>query len=192
LWSLSASGEPLTNLFHTGVDGSGGLVSNGLADAHYSLIVSPDISYPGPTAYVVDPAPPWVVNGPLSKWLAPSPDGGSAFRAFGDYTYRTQFDLTGYDACTCVVTGKWASDDETYDVLINGLSTSNTLSSPSTFDVLHPLAITNGFISGTNTIDFIVHNGGFQTGVRAELFGFASVGEGAPRITMPRPAATCW
>jgi len=184
LWLPQALGEQLTNLFHTGVDNSGALISNTLVDPHYSLIVSPDISYPGPAAYVVEPAPPWVVNGPISKWLSPAPDGGSSFRAFGDYKYRTQFDLTGYDPCTCVVTGVWASDDETYDILINGLSTGNSLSSPSTFDYLHPLAITNGFISGTNTIDFIVHNGGFQTGMRAELFGFASVGEGAHlRIT---------
>jgi len=180
----SCLGEQLTNLFHTGVDNSGALLSNTVVDPHYTLISSPDISYPGPAAYVVAPAPPWVVNGPISKWLAPSPDGGAAFRAFGNYTYRTQFDLTGYDPCTCVVTGNWASDDETIDIYINGLATSNSLSTLSTFDILHPLAITNGFVLGTNTIDILVHNGGFQTGVRAEFFGYASVGEGAHlRIT---------
>jgi hypothetical protein len=180
----SCLGEQLTNLFHTGVDGSGGLLSNTVVDPHYKLISSADISYPGPEAYVVTPAGPWVVNGPNSKWLAPSPDGGSSFRAVGDYKYRTQFDLAGYDPCTCVVTGNWASDDETVDIFINGLSTSNKLSGLSTFDILHPLAITNGFVLGTNTIDILVHNGGFQTGVRAEFFGYASVGEGAHlRIT---------
>ncbi|HUK83445.1 MAG TPA: hypothetical protein VLZ12_12540 [Verrucomicrobiae bacterium] len=188
--SSPSHSEQLTNLFNTGVDDSGGLLSNTVVDPHYALISSPDISYPGPDAHVVDPAPPWVVNGPASKWLSPSPDGGSAFRAVGNYTYRTQFDLTGYDPCTCVVTGNWASDDETVDIYINGLATSNTLSGLSTFDILHPLTITNGFVSGTNAIDILIHNGGFQTGIRAEFFGFASVGEGAHlRITKVEASA---
>src|SRR5881296_1307705 len=129
---------PLTNLYHTGVDDSGALLSNGVVDAHYAMIISPDLSWPGPAAYVTIPPDPWVVNGPVSKWLAPSPNAHDDFHAVGYYTYRTQFDLTGYDACTCIVTGKWATDDEG-EVFLNGLSTSNVLVSPSTFDVLHTL-----------------------------------------------------
>jgi len=46
------------------------------------------------------------------------------------------------------------------DILLNGASTGNTHAAepPSTFTYFAPFTISTGFVPGTNTLDFVVHN----------------------------------
>jgi hypothetical protein len=159
-------------IYGTGLNNSGGLLADGAIDPHYQLIGSPSTIYPpGSPLFVVNsntyPIPPWMANGPNSKWLSLQtiPQGVTA----GNYTFRTTFDLTGYIPGTARIAGNWTGDDDGIDVKINALSTLTSYSGPNEFMVFHPFTITAGFLPGLNTLDFIINNGLDRTGLRTEL-----------------------
>ena len=78
------------------------------------------------------------------------------FRSPGDYTYRTTFDLSAYDAANTVVCGQWTSDNGGVNILINGTPTGHTASGD--YGVFFPFLIDSGFVAGVNTLDFVVRN----------------------------------
>jgi hypothetical protein len=143
--------QPIPGLFNTGVDDSGALLAGGAVDPHYSLM--------GGTAFVADPngEPFWVANSLTSQWIAPSADQdpftGDSFPA-GTYTYRLTFDLGGFDPESALITGSWAADNSG-SILLNGAATGNLSGG---FAALVPFTISDGFVAGTNTLDFAVLN----------------------------------
>lgn len=160
--------------FNTGVDNSGNLLPAGNTDPHYSLVVNPDGS--GSTSFVVvNNGFPlgccWFADGPNSQWIAPQ----SLYFTFsgdavGIFDYQTTFNVTG-DPSKATLSGQWATDNEGIDILINGQSTGNTIPAPNQvgFASFTPFTINGGFVAGTNTLDFIVHNDGGPTGLRVEF-----------------------
>ena len=88
------------------------------------------------------------------------------------------------------ITGQWECDSEGVDILINGLSTGNTIpTSPPPYGSFHPFTINSGFVSGTNTLTFKVRRGPgaptLPTGLRAEVSAIGGKGNGgivAPTI----------
>ena len=62
-------------IFGTGVNTPGNLLTDGSVDPHYTLFATADPGFPGPNAIVVNstgfPIPPWLSDGPNSKWIAP-------------------------------------------------------------------------------------------------------------------------
>ena len=183
LLGLSLQAAPIPRLFNTGVDDSGALLAAGAVDPHYKLITSADTNFPGPDTLVANddlPAPPWLTNGPISKWIAPQPDqrccgpdlGGNVP---GDYVYQISFNLSGFDLSTVKITGQWAVDSEGVDIKINGTSTGNKIAPfpPQPSEAWHPFTISSGFVDGVNTLDFVVNrsSGKFPTGLRAEVSG---------------------
>jgi len=149
------------------------------------LIASADSSFPGPDTLVVlegapiSPAGTWATNGPDSRWIAPlanqdtSSDGGNLA---GSYTYRITFDLNGLDPATTEMSGKWAVNGAMPDVILNGKSTGLQIGPFEPDRLLRPFAINSGFISGVNTLDFVVTATGTAgqlraTGLRVELQG---------------------
>ncbi|MFO1318083.1 MAG: hypothetical protein U1F52_00510 [Burkholderiales bacterium] len=177
----------LTDLFNTGVGATGSLLAGGVIDPHYTLISSADPARPGPAAYVVNngfPIGTWLQNGPDSKWIGPRADAGSGVLP-GNYTYRTTFDLDGFDPGSVAISGLWGSDNNGVDILINGISTGQTTTFENFRSGLTAFAITTGFHAGVNTIDFLVHNGtnaANPSGLRVELHGSAQ----------PVPEASTW
>jgi RHS repeat-associated protein len=178
-------------LFNTGVSGNSVPLIPGAVDPHYQLIQSADTSFPGPAAYVADQSliPPWLPNGPNSAWISPRPITTTPITAVGNYVYRTTFDLTGFLPDTARITGTWLIDDGGLDILINGVSTG--IAAPplpcacvATFTTWRPFTISTGFVSGLNTLDFIVQNGTAPqpnpTGLRVELQGAASLNPSIP------------
>jgi hypothetical protein len=169
----------IPGLFNTGVGSNGAVLASGTIDPHWQLIQSPDPSFPGPNAIVVNdsgfPIPPWLANGPNSKWLAPQANQSTGNQS-GDYKYRISFDLTGLEPSTAVINGLWTSDNGGTQVLLNGVATS--FNSDGNFTVLgNAFTINAGFVAGVNTLDFVVTNGGpgiNPTGVRVELSGTAN------------------
>jgi len=165
--------RPLPGIFGTGVDTNGALLAAGATDPHYILSVSADGGFPGPNAIVINegfPIPPWVANGPDSKWIAPMADQ-AAGNAEGDYTYQTTFSLTGYDVSKVSVLGSWSVDNTGLDILVNGVSTGIT--SPG-FGSYVSFTITNGLVAGVNTLDFKMNNAPATpnpTGLRVNLKG---------------------
>ena len=169
----------IPGLFNTGVGANGVILASGSVDPHWQLIQSADSSFPGPNTIVVNdsgfPIPPWLANGPASKWIAPQADQSNG-NLGGDYKYRISFDLTGLEPSTAVVTGHWTSDNLGPDVRLNGATTG--LTGDGNFPTLgNAFTISTGFIAGLNTLDFVVNNGGTSanpTGVRVELSGTAN------------------
>jgi hypothetical protein len=173
--------------FNTGVDDSGAVLPNYTVDLHYTLLVSADSRFPGPGAVVVDDTlfpiatGNWIANSSTSKWIGPQGNQDylndvSHGDAVGEYIYRTVFDLTGYDPQSVQLVGQWTCDSVGTDVRINGASTSNaTITNLFADAQWQSLLITNGFVPGTNNLDFVVERAPFggptylPTGLRAEF-----------------------
>lgn len=166
---------PVPGLFNTGVGNDGTLLPGGAIDPHWRLVASADAAAPGPQTRVVRegyPIPPWLANGPESKWIAPQADQ-SRGNAPGDYTYQLVFDLGGYEPATVVLTGRWSSDNGGVEMRLNGQVTGVTYGGDFT-SFSAGFTLTEGFVEGTNVLEFVVNNAGDgvnPTGFRAELSG---------------------
>ena len=171
------------------MDDNNNLLAAGAVDPHYQLIASADYSYPGPNSWVVNEGYPigtWLTNGPDSKWIAPRA-AQNVGNLPGNYTYRLTFDLTGLDPNAAVISGNWAVDNSGVDILINGTSTGQ--SNANGFGIFTAFVITNGFLSSTNTLDFVVNNAGSTTnptGLRVELSGVTAAGFPAAIVGPPK------
>ena len=193
---LSSGAAPIPGLFNTGVANTGALLAAGSIDPHWRMIQSADPAFPGPNAIVLNdagfPIPPWLANGPASKWLAPQASQATGNQP-GDYTYRITFDLAGLEPSTAVITGRWSSDNTGPAVLLNGVATGGI--SDGNFPALgNAFTINSGFIDGINTLDFVVNNAGTTpnpTGFRAELSGTADplLPPGVPPTVTTQPGS---
>jgi PEP-CTERM motif len=152
---------PIT-IFNTGVDGAGVSQADNALELHYSLITpSPTTGTPFVTTSAGGfPVGPWLADSAISAWIAPTMDTNDTP---GVYTYHTTFDLTGFDATTAMLGGRWSTDNDGVDILINGITTGQTTPFDA-FTAWFPFAITTGFASGLNNLDFVVHNGGVAVG----------------------------
>jgi hypothetical protein len=184
LASLAATAAPIPGLFSTGVDGNGDLLpGDGAVDPHYELVDSADPRFPGPDAVTLAPGfpvGPWIAEGPDSRWIAPQ--AASANGETGTYTYRTTFDLTGFDSESARITGELSGDDNAIDVVINGFSTGQAGVG---FGGFAPFVIETDFVEGVNTLEFVVSNGGEAenpTGLRVKMIGTVEVAGEAPSI----------
>jgi len=188
----AARADPI-NVFNTGVDNSHNVLSAGSTDPHYTLVSSP--SGPG-AAFVVDagspiaPTGPWVANDSVSQWMAPTANQSPPISdPLGQYDYRLTFDLAGLNSSTAILQGQWATDNNAV-LDINGTATGN-FTGIGAFGALSPFSITSGFISGINTLDFIVTQiscGGCNdnpTGLRVEFTNASA----APISPVPEPAS---
>src|SRR5439155_12240333 len=163
--------QPQFGVFNTGVDPTGALLEDGQPEPHYVLISSADLTYTGPTAYAPGaslPIPPWVTNGPNSRWITPRPDGVDA--SPGAYHYRLFFSLNSDDVTTASITGSVATDDGNGGIFLNGNPVEFGASG---FTAYTDLSIPAGspFLAGLNTLDFFVNNGGSAanpTGLRVD------------------------
>lgn len=183
LWVMQAHAAPIT-IFNTGVNNDGSLAAEGSVDLHYTLIASadPDASQNGPEAFVVQsPRPPVYVNTPTAQYIAPDPNQNfGECCTGGTYTYRTTFDLTGFDPSTANITGIWRTDDNGLNILINGTGTGQT----SVVHVDTAFSVSSGFVSGLNTLDFSINNVSGPSGLRVSLSGTADAA-----ATVPEPGS---
>jgi hypothetical protein len=173
-----------------------GTMPDGTIDPNYlvTAVPPPEIGQPvaviGPARVVIDdafPIPPWVANDANSKWIGPTTTDTTldSVGQNGRYTYRTTFLLTGLDPTTATISGSWAVDDWGIDILINGVSTGQSLICTGCFNTLTPFTITSGFQTGLNTLDFVTQNVfGGPTGLRVDnLSGTADL------AAIPEPAS---
>jgi hypothetical protein len=164
-----AFGDSFT-IFNTGVDAGGTPLTAGDADSHYSLISAP-ATVPL-TALSTTRNAAWTANTSTATWISPGSSGGTSW-PIGDYDYRTTFSLAGLDPSTAELSGDWTSDNNAC-ISLNGVTTA-ICSSFGGFGSAASFAILTGFQAGTNTLDFIVTNGGGPTGVFVDsLVGTAS------------------
>jgi hypothetical protein len=164
----SAHAATITGLKNTGVGASG------TVDSNYSLSsavsTTPVITYDSQW-----PIGPWIANDSTSKWITPTATQSDSFdpSVSGTYTYTLTFDLSGYNAATAKFSGRLAADNSVQVKLNNSL-----IGSATGFTDWTNFGASSGFVSGVNTLDFVVsnwaQNGGNPTGLRVE-FGMSSV-----------------
>lgn len=174
-YSHAAHADTISTLFNTGVGASGAVLTSNLsADTNYTLVYGPYGGAPTPSVNVLtDGWPlgsPWISNTNVSAWIGPVGDN-QLDGPVGNYDYRTTFSLAGYDPTTASITGAWAVDNQGIDILINGVSTGQISGG---FGSTTPFSINSGFVSGLNTLDFIVYNGGGPTGLLVTMTGNAA------------------
>jgi len=177
---LSATPIPIPGLYSTGTSGEGTI------DPYYWLAASPYGSLP---LYVVVtdgfPIPPWVANDGSSRWI--SRTANAQTDAVGLYTFRTTFDLTGFNPATANIAGQWSSDNSA-QIWLNGVFTGVELSYEQSYRSLHNFILSGGFQPGVNTLDFVVNNwncpgcnGSNPTGLRVNIV--SAVAEPVPEPT---------
>ena len=193
--------DSVNGLFDTGVSQNCLLAADGANDPHYQLIFNAD-GVNGIQAVVHDAtvfpivAGPWTANTATSKWIGPRFNTAGAAGLAGDggagpgtYVYRTTVDLTGFTPATVTIKGLWAVDNGGLNIAVNGSPTGQVNNGG--FANYTSFTLNSGnctFISGVNTIDFVVQNvdgiAGY-TGLRvADLHAFGTI----PASTAPHVA----
>ena len=169
----AAQAAPITTLFGTGLDANRAPLALGADDPHYTVVET------GTPAVVLNPPHAnYFANDANSQWVWQQENGQPINET---RTFRTTFDLTGFDLATVVIEGAWGTDNTGIGIFLNGASLGIALPGAPTlnFEVLHDFAITSGFVSGVNTLDFVVQDVGSVAAFRAELSGTAEVPEPA-------------
>ncbi len=195
-------GAAISELFNTGVDANGVVDTNTLPnnpDLHYTLLQSSDAAHLGPSAIVWNmfTYPMALYSGNFanadndSQWIGAQADSYAS--PVGQYTYRTTFLLDSADVTQPItLQGLWFENEIGNDILINGQSTGNGFSSvaSSAGKFSAGFTITNGFVAGLNTLDFVTTrsagaNGSYQeSAVRVEMSGVGlALPPGLPIIT---------
>ncbi|HEY5913300.1 MAG TPA: lamin tail domain-containing protein, partial [Verrucomicrobiae bacterium] len=183
--------EPVPTVFNTGVGANGSVLPPGAADPHYQLVQSAQSAPPPPpiAATVIQNHPAWVVNDPLSSWIGPINPGTTSVAA-GSYQYRTRFSLDGFSPASARITMNIGVDDRLSDVLLNGAS--KGIASSGFAALTGDLRITDGFVPGTNTVDFLTVNEGTDAnpaGFRVKMSGSANRVM-TPQTAVPTAATT--
>ncbi|WP_018412371.1 hypothetical protein [Methyloversatilis thermotolerans] len=165
-----ADEQAIGGLYSTGQESDAGQL-----DTHYAFSVI-DGTASGTSGHGVVtsgngfPFPIWSANSEDSSWLTPDAAAGQSYdpQRNGHYVWSLSFDLTGYDADSAWLEGRWWADNDGY-VVLNGQTVSSGvgLSSPTSFSAAA------GFVAGVNTLEFHVLNfaraSGNPTGVRVEF-----------------------
>lgn len=179
LVSAPVSAQTIGGLFNTGTDSSNLALAggDGVTDSHYLVATSTSPGFAGNQA-VTYSHPAYAANDADSRWISISSTGTPGSNTT---TYRLTFDLTGYDFLSALITGNWGVDN-TGAILLNGSATPNTLPvfTAGNFSSLHAFSINSGFVSGINTLDFVVTDLGAPTALRVDdISGTARLLNGA-------------
>jgi hypothetical protein len=182
--ALCLPAATITDLYNTGVDATGKPLApnSGATDPHYMVLSSPNNTGTPHAAVTYNCC--YFSDGPNSDWISVNTSGSDGSSGF--YDYQTKFTiLPGFDPTTASITGKFAGDNHVSQTKINGSAvagdTTDTFSSYTSF------SINSGFISGVNTLDFIVKDDGAPSALRVDSL----VGTVSPLTTsgVPEPVS---
>ncbi len=177
----NAQNIAIPDLFPTGVDDFGVLLGDGVADPHYNIL---ETTSSGIVMNQANIPSSWFPNNSNSRWIWETPTGQPTNVT---RTFRTTFDLTGFDPNTASISGEWAVDNRGLDILINGISTGQTSSG---FLNLDSFSINDGFVSGLNTLDFIAFDFGVISGFRVDsISGTAELITETDPESVPEPSS---
>jgi uncharacterized protein (TIGR03437 family) len=189
--TVTASVGSLTTQFSLEVTG-GGTVSTSVYNSGQNASNGRDNSYEiisDTTGQIAAPAPAFVVTSlpggwgtiPGAAWIGPSADQSNATRNGccnnTSDTYQTTFSVSG-DPSTFALNLTVAADDYV-DVQLNG-NTVFTHRNTAMWTTPVTFSINSGFVSGTNTLDFVVTNGGGPTGLDVAI---SSATSGVTQVT---------
>ena len=179
---LSLAGSAAMAASITGLVNTGAGLSADQQDTNYAFAVVAGSATSAGFGYVASdagyPFPNWLADSSTSHWLTPTTNQGQSYdvgSASGTYTWTLSFDLTGYDASTASFGGRWASDNNS-SVYLNGTLLASTPNTEASFAGWTDMGtVSSGFVSGVNTLQFIVTNVAKPplnpTGLRVEFSG---------------------
>ena len=169
LLSLQPLHAATPSLFNTGVDAAGNPLPNGATDPHWTVVAGPGVPPVTPAAVLAEQYSGTYTQSALSRWVWVNTNGMAATET--PYTFRLTFELTVATRSNLVLSGQWAVDNVAR-ILLNGASNgigSGTLilsnDVPTHFGTFHPFTLTNGFVLGTNTLDFVASDFGGIAGL---------------------------
>ena len=105
--------EAVSGIFNTGVTSTGALATYGTNDLHWTNVAT------GNPAIVMLGHPAWFGTDGVSQWIGASANGQDS-QIDGQSTYRTTFDLTGYDVTQAEVRFYYGADNTLDNVVLNG------------------------------------------------------------------------
>ncbi len=141
----------ISTLYNSGAGATGALLAPGQPDPHYTNTGT------GLAALAMLPNPAWLAADGLAQWIGFSGNGQDNAPA-GQFTYRTTFDLTGYDATTASLAFYTTADNSLDNVLLNGAA--RGIATGGFGSYLGPFTIGGPFNAGVNTLDFLWSNAG--------------------------------
>jgi hypothetical protein len=135
--------------------GSGVGLDPGQSDPHWSITkVSDEPSFtprPAVAALFSDQSP--VGSRQAGQWISLTKDPGAP--AGRRLTFRTKFDLTGFDPATAKIDGRFVADDWITEVRLNGQTLPLSNRVVNQWKAFH---IGEGFVAGNNTVEMVVEN----------------------------------
>ncbi len=160
LLASALSAAPITGLYNTGES------TTGTAD-NYWTVVAP----PGPAQVVTLPLTPnpWLPNTVDSSWVWLNETGQPTGNPLDilTYTFSVSFTLDpSLDPNAVLIIGRWVTDNTGTQIRVNGHDTGYT---SNYYDVWSTFALYNHFVTGLNTIQFVVEDYGLIAGFRAEF-----------------------
>jgi len=176
-----ASASPIT-VFGTGEDTSGG------RDLAYQIIsdTTGEITPPAQAFVVTALGDNWT-SAPGALWIGPAANQSNLLRngccTNTSDTYQSTFSLAGFIPSSAVLNFILAADDNV-GITLNGTT---VFTNPGTPEYLGTtsLSVTSGFVAGTNTLDFTVHNVGGPTGLDVAVTGTATSAVPEPSTAIP-------
>ncbi len=163
----SAHADTIAGLYNTG---AGTSLST---DSNYQLkVISGSTILPGDHPYISGSGSirgEWLPNSSTSKWITPLQAGTASLDpdAIGIYSYTLHFNLTDAQLVGARFNGRMAADN-----LVSAYLNGHLLGSSVGFNAWSNFAATGGFVSGMNTVQFLVINeagAGNPRGLRAEF-----------------------
>ena len=107
----------------------------------------------------------WTPDTLGSQWISPQTSYNKNADPSGEYIYQDTFNLTGFNDTLVNIIGKWSADNYGYIVVNNvevtgGVSgqIANQTGQFEKFTSFNLNSLNTDFISGINTIDFVVFN----------------------------------
>ena len=162
----------IPTLFSSGVGTNGAVVNVNTRDPHYFTVFAAQ-GVANTNSLVILNNPAWMANDTESRWLGVAT--GTANVAAGRYNFLTRFSLTGFLPETARLSLGLAADDRCTNVFLNGVAKDISFVG---FAAFSTFTLTNGFVEGTNTLEFRTLNDGTAAnpgGFRASLSGTAQV-----------------
>lgn len=187
-------GAVFSEVYKTGFDANNVEVTDSEVEAHYKLLESADVSNYGPDAWVsTDTAEPvasgaYNYNDANSRWIFYNPNPNCTVR--GSYTYRLSFLLDSAQPAGASLAGTVLTAGP-LTLLLNGQPTGvvNPATAVNSTRNSFSFTLTNGFVVGLNTLDFVVDDTsgswGTYNGLRVSALrgvGFA-LPAGAPTVS---------
>lgn len=184
-WTNRPALGPLFGTGQTTSDDTLGSHTNapmGSVDRHYRLFANPDPNFPplpgqsGSAMWIVDTnSPPYPLiwsqspNDAFSQWISLKPQNDTGHPA-GTYTNRTSFILAENDPRVLRVRARVGGDNPVLRVILNSTEVPSALLVPNGPGFSRTFTIASGFMSGLNTLDFIINNdAGQPLGLHTQL-----------------------